>query len=103
MENHPEFTGHERSYAAPHIDALGSEKFKDFLNQARQDRHDLYTKNFWGPNWLGKAGEAIGNKEQDLFEWWTVFDKVKGVEEKHQQRISNYGSGGRSRWISEDF
>ena len=38
MENHPEFTGHARFYGKPHIDVLGSEKFKDFLNQARQDR-----------------------------------------------------------------
>ena len=89
MENHPEFTGHARLYGTPHIDVLGSERFKDFLNRARQDRHDLYTKDFWGPSWLGKTGEAIENKEQDLFEWWTGFDKVKGMEEKHQQRITN--------------
>ena len=29
MENHPEFTGHARMYATPHIDVLGSENFKD--------------------------------------------------------------------------
>ena len=88
MENHPEFTGHARFYGKPHIDVLGSEKFKDFLNKARQDRHESYST-FWGPSWLGKAGETIENKEQDLFEWWTGFDKVKGMEEKHQQRIAN--------------
>ena len=88
MENHQEFTGRARLYGTPHIDVLGSEKFKDFLNKARQDRHDLYST-FWGPNWLAKAGETVENKEQDFLEWMTGFDKVKGVEEKHQQRIAN--------------
>ena len=88
MENHQEFTGRARLYGKPHIDVLGSEKFKDFLNKARQDRHELYST-FWGPNWLAKAGETVENKEQDFLEWMTGFDKVKGVEEKHQQRIAN--------------
>jgi hypothetical protein len=88
MENHPEFTGHARLYGTPHIDVLGSERFKDFLNQARQDRHESYST-FWGPSWLGKAGETIENKEQDLLEWMTGFDKVKGMKEKNQLRIAN--------------
>ncbi len=32
MENHPVFTGHARFWGKPHIDDLGSENFKDFLN-----------------------------------------------------------------------
>jgi hypothetical protein len=88
MENHPEFTGHARLYGTPHIDVLGSERFKDFLNKARQDRHESYST-FWGPSWLGKAGETIENKEQDLLEWMTGFDKVKGMKEKNQLRIAN--------------
>ena len=88
MENHPEFTGQARFYGKPHIDVLGPERFKDFLNQTRQDRHEMY-KNFWGPNWLANVGETIENKRQDAFEWWSGFDKVKGVKEKHQQRIAN--------------
>jgi hypothetical protein len=88
MENHPEFTGHARLYGTPHIDVLGSERFKDFLNQARQDRHESYST-FWGPSWLGKAGETIENKEQDFLEWMTGFDKVKGMKEKNKLRIAN--------------
>ena len=58
MENHLEFTGHARLYATPHIDVIGSEKCKDFLNQTRQDRHEYYTSDkFLGPSWLAKAGE----------------------------------------------
>ena len=44
--------------------------------------------NFWGPNWLAQAGETIENKRQDFAEWLTGFDKVKGVKEKHQQRLT---------------
>ncbi len=47
MENHLEFTGHARLYAKPHIDVIGSEKFKDYLNQTKQIRHEFYTQNFW--------------------------------------------------------
>jgi hypothetical protein len=43
---------------------------------------------FWGPNWLAQAGETIENKEQDFLECMTGFDKVKGVKEKHQQRLT---------------
>jgi hypothetical protein len=89
MENHPEFTGRARLCATPHIDVIGSEKFKDYLNQTKQIRHDFYTQNFWGPSWLGKVTEDFENKRQDLFEWWTSFDKVKGMEEKHQLRNTN--------------
>ena len=32
--------------------------------------------------------EDFEDKRQDLFEWWTGFDKVKGMEEKHQLRIT---------------
>ncbi len=35
-KNHPEFTGQARLYKNPDIDVTGSEKFKDYLNQARQ-------------------------------------------------------------------
>ena len=87
MQNNPSFTGYARFWGKPHIDVLGSEKFKDFLNQARQDRHEMYST-FWGPNWLANAGETFENKEQDLVEWLTGFDNVKGVKEKHQLRLT---------------
>ena len=76
-------------YATPHIDVIGSEKFKDYLNQTRQERHNFYTQNFWGPSWLGKVADDFENKRQDLVERWSGFDKAKGVEEKHQLRITN--------------
>ena len=75
MENHPEFTGQARLHATPHIDVIGSEKFKDYLNQTRQDRHDFYTQNIWGPSWLGKVADDFENKRQDSFERWSGFDK----------------------------
>ena len=65
-------------------------KFKEYLNQRRQDSHDCYTQNFWGPSWLGKVADDFENKRQDLFERWTGFDKVKGMEEKHQLIITNH-------------
>lgn len=88
MEKHPEFTGHARLYGTPHIDVIGSENFKDYLNQVRQERHEYYTKNFGGPSWLGKVADDFENKRQDFTEWLTGFDKVKGMREKHQLRIS---------------
>ena len=88
MKNHPEFTGHARFGGKPHIDVLGSEKFKDFLNQTRQDRHDFYTNKFWGSSWLGQVAEDFEDKRQDFSEWLTGFDKVKGMKEKHQQRLT---------------
>jgi hypothetical protein len=87
MDNHPEFTGHARFWGKPHIDVLGSEKFKDVLNQARQDRHEMYST-FWGPNWLGQAGANFENKEQDFAEWLTGFDKVKSMKEKNHLRLA---------------
>ena len=55
----------------------------------RQDRHDYYTSDkFLGPSWLAKVGEDFENKRQDFTEWMTGFDKVKGMKEKHQLRIS---------------
>ena len=87
MQNNPSFAGYARFYGKPHIDVLGSEKFKDFLNQAREDRHEMYST-FWGPNWLANAGENFENKEQDLAEWLTGFDNVKGMKEKHQLRLT---------------
>ena len=54
------------------------------MNQTQQDRHDFYTQNIWGPSWLGKVSQDFENIIQDLFEWRAGFDKVKGMEEKHQ-------------------
>jgi len=89
MENHPEWTGHARIYGTPHVDPVGSEAFKDYLNQLRQDRHDYYTSDkFLGPTWLADIGEKFENKRQDFTEWLSGFDQVKGVKEKHQLRIS---------------
>ena len=88
MQNNPSFTGHARFWGKPHIDVLGSEKFKDFLNQTREDRHEFYTNNFWGPSWLGQAADDFENKRQDFTEWLTGFDNVKGMKEKHQLRIT---------------
>ena len=88
-ENNPAFTGRARLYATPHIDVIGSEKFKDYLSQMRQDRHDFNTQNFWGPSLLGKVADDFENKRQDLFERRSAFDKVKGVEEKRQLIITN--------------
>ena len=42
MANHPEWQGHARLYGTPHIRPIGSGKFKDFLNQSRQERDDYY-------------------------------------------------------------
>ena len=78
-EDHLEFTRRARLHATPHIGVIGSERFKDYLSQTRQDRRDLYTQSFWGPSWLGKMADDFENKRQDLFEWWAGFDKVKGM------------------------
>jgi hypothetical protein len=88
MQNNPSFTGHARFWGKPHIDVLGSENFKDFLNPTREDRHEFYTNNFWGPSWLGQAADDFENKRQDFTEWLTGFDNVKGMKEKHQLRIT---------------
>ena len=88
MQNNPSFTGYARFWGKPHIDVLGSEKFKDFLNQTREDRHEFYTNNFYGPSWLGQAADAFENKRQDFTEWLTGFDNVKGMKEKHQLRLT---------------
>ncbi len=64
-------------------------KFKDYLNQTRQEKNDFYTPNFWGPSWLGTVASGFENKKEDASERWTGFDKVKGMEEKHQLAIAN--------------
>ena len=40
----PEWQGHARLYGTPHIDPIGSEKFKDFLNQSKQERETTTTR-----------------------------------------------------------
>ena len=84
MENHPEWTGHARLYGAPHVDPIGSEAAKDKLNQWRKERNDTYKDS----NFLVRGANWIQDKEQDALEWWTGFDKVKGMRENRQMRIS---------------
>jgi hypothetical protein len=61
MANHPEWQGHARLYGTPHIDPIGSERFKDFLNQSRQERNDYYKDS----NFLVRGANWVLDKEQD--------------------------------------
>ena len=84
MANHPERQGHARLHGTPHIDPIGSERFKDFLNQSRKDRDDLYKDS----NFLVRGANWVLDKEQDYLEKYTGFDKVKGMKESRIERIS---------------
>ena len=55
MANHPEWQGYARLCGTPHVDPIGSERLKDFLNQSRKERNDYYKdSNFLvrGANWI---------------------------------------------------
>ena len=84
MANHPEWQGHARLYGTPHIDPIGSERFKDFLNQSRKDRDDLQKDS----NFLVRGANWVLDKEQDYLDKYTGFDKLKGMKESRIEIIS---------------
>ena len=87
MREHPEFKGKARIYSTPYDDLVGREKIKDFLDTSRQERNDY----FKDKNILARAANAVQDKEQDLLEWATSFDTVKGSKERGITRIANTG------------
>ena len=64
MANNPDWKGHARLYGTPHVDPIGSERFKDFLKQSRKERNEFYKdSNFLEGCKLGprqRAGQARG-------------------------------------------
>jgi hypothetical protein len=87
MREHPEFKGKARIYSTPNDDLMGREKIKDFLDTSRQERNDY----FKDKNILARAANAVQDKEQDLLEWATAFDTVKGSKARGITRIANTG------------
>ena len=87
MREHPEFQGKARIYSTPNDDLMGREKIKDFLDTSRQERNEY----FKDKNIFARAANAIQDKEQDLLEWATSFDTVKGSKARGITRIANTG------------
>jgi hypothetical protein len=87
MREHPEFKGKARIYSTPNDDLAGREKIKDFLNTTRQERDDYYKDR----PWFQRAVNSVQDKEQDLLEWATGLDQVKGSKERGITRIANTG------------
>jgi hypothetical protein len=87
IRNNPEWKGQSRLYSTPYDDILGREKMKDWLNDSRKERAELVKD----MPWIFKAGNWLKDKEQDLFEHLTGFDQVKGVHERGETRIANWG------------
>ena len=85
IKHNPDFNGKARLYSTPYDDPFGSERIKDWLNDSRKQRHD-YFKN---KSWIEKAANSVQDKEQDLLEHITGFDKVTGMKEQGQTRIAN--------------
>jgi hypothetical protein len=87
MREHPEFKGKARNYSTPSDDLMGREKFKDFLDDSRKERNDY----FKDKNILARAANAVQDKEQDLLEWATGLDQIKGSKERGITKIANTG------------
>jgi hypothetical protein len=87
MREHADYKGKARLYSTPNDDLMGREKIKDFLNTSRQER-DNYFKD---KSWIERAANTVQDKEQDLLEWATSFDTVRGSKERGITRIANTG------------
>jgi hypothetical protein len=87
MREHADYKGKARFYSTPIDDLMGREKLEDFLNTSRQER-DNYFKD---KTWIERAANTVQDNEQDLLEWATGFDTVKGSKERGITRISNTG------------
>lgn len=87
LRDNPEFKGKARLYSTPYDDPLGKEKIKDWLNDARKQRDDYFSDK----TFIEKAANTVQDKEQDLLEWYTGFDKVVGMKERGVTRIANTG------------
>ena len=87
MRENPDFAGRARLYSEPYDDLMGREKIKDWLNSVRQERDDYYKDR----PWFQRAANAVQDKEQDLLEYLTGMDQVKGMAERGITRIANYG------------
>jgi hypothetical protein len=57
------------------------------LDTSRQERDDY----FKDKNISARVANAVQDKEQDMFEWATGFDTVKGSKERGITRIANTG------------
>ena len=77
MQNKLERQGHARLYGTPHVDPLGSESFKDFLNQSRQERDDHYKDS----NFLARGANWVLDKEKNKLEEYFGFDQGKPYRE----------------------
>jgi hypothetical protein len=78
MRVHKEFKGKARIYSTPNDDLTGRETIKDFLDTSRQERGEY----FKDKNIFARAANAVQDQEQDLLEWATGFDTVKGSKAK---------------------
>jgi hypothetical protein len=66
---------------------MGKDKMKDFLDTSRQERNDY----FKDTNIFARTINSVQDKEQDLLEWATSFDTVKGSKARGITRIANTG------------
>jgi hypothetical protein len=87
IRNNPDWKGQSRLYSTPYDDPLGRERIKDWLNDSRKQRAELVKD----MPWFIKAGNWLKDREQDAFEYLTGLDQVKGVHERGETRIANYG------------
>jgi hypothetical protein len=87
MREHADFKGKARIYSTPNDDLMGREKIKDFLDTSRKERDDYYKDR----PWFQRAVNAVQDKGQDLLEWATGFDQVKGSKERGITKIANTG------------
>ena len=88
MKNNPGFEGRARLYNTPYEDITGSEAWKDKFNDARKRRGEYFKDKFLGPSWLGNVIKTVEDKGQDALEEVTGLNKVKGMNERHEQRFA---------------
>lgn len=83
-KKYPGVTG--RVYGTPYVDPFGKEAAKDFLNDQRNYRNQLY-----GDKWYNQPAKFVDNKLQDLVEKEVGLSDVKGVKDSGFERYANRG------------